>query len=124
MDPRFIHLHLHTEYSLVDGLVGVKPLVKAARQAGMPAVAITDQCNFFALVRFYKAALTAGIKPIAGADLWVKNPADPNKPHRLVLLVQDKQGYGNLTRLISRAYVEGQHLGVPQVEREIGRAHV
>jgi len=118
MDPRFIHLHLHTEYSLVDGLVGVKPLVKAARKAGMPAVAITDQCNFFALVRFYKAALGAGIKPIAGADLWVKNPADPNKPHRLVLLVQDKQGYGNLTRLISRAYVEGQHLGVPQVERD------
>ncbi|WP_295444114.1 DNA polymerase III subunit alpha [uncultured Thiodictyon sp.] len=118
MDPRFIHLHLHTEYSLVDGLVGVKPLVKAARKAGMPAVAITDQCNFFALVRFYKAALNAGIKPIAGADLWVKNPADPNKPHRLVLLVQDKQGYGNLTRLISRAYVEGQYLGVPQVERD------
>ena len=116
--PSFVHLHLHTEYSLVDGLVGVKPLVKAARKAGMPAVAITDQCNLFALVRFYKAALAAGIKPIAGADLWVKNPADPNKPHRLVLLVQDKQGYGNLTRLISRAYVEGQHLGVPQVERD------
>ncbi len=118
MDPRFIHLHLHTEYSLVDGLVGVKPLVKAVRKAGMPAVAITDQCNFFALVRFYKAALGAGIKPIAGTDLWVKNSSDPNKPHRLVLLVQDKQGYGNLTRLISRAYVEGQHLGVPQVERD------
>ena len=118
MDPKFVHLHLHTEYSLVDGLVGVKPLVKALRKGGMPAVAVTDQGNFFSLVRFYKAALGAGIKPIAGADLWVKNPADPGKPHRLVLLVQDKQGYGNLTRLISRAYVEGQHLGVAQVERD------
>ncbi|WP_295584962.1 DNA polymerase III subunit alpha [uncultured Lamprocystis sp.] len=117
MEPRFVHLHLHTEYSLVDGLVGVKPLVKALRAGGMPAVAVTDQCNLFALVRSYKAALVAGVKLIAGADLWVKNPTDANKPHRLVLLVQDKQGYGNLTRLISRAYVEGQHLGVPQVER-------
>ncbi len=118
VDPRFVHLHLHTEYSLVDGLVGIKPLVKAAAATGMPAVAVTDQGNLFALVRFYKAAVAAGVKPIAGADLWVRNPADPNKPHRLVLLVQDKTGYGNLTRLISRAYVEGQHLGVPQVERD------
>ncbi len=118
MDPRFVHLHLHTEYSLVDGLVKVKPLVKALAGAGMPAVAVTDQCNLFALVRFYKAAVGAGIKPIAGADLWVRNPADANRPQRLVLLVQDKTGYGNLTRLISRAYVEGQHLGMPQVERE------
>ena len=118
MDPKFVHLHLHTEYSLVDGLVGVKPLVKALRKGGMPAVAVTDQCNLFSLVRFYKAALGTGIKPIAGSDLWVRNPADGSKPHRLVLLVQDKTGYGNLTRLISRAYVEGQHLGFPQVEQE------
>jgi DNA polymerase III subunit alpha len=118
MDPRFVHLHLHTEYSLVDGLVGVKPLVKALVAGGMPAVAVTDQCNLFALVRFYRAAVGAGIKPIAGADLWVRNPADVNQPHRLVLLVQDHRGYGNLTRLISRGYVEGQHLGVPQVDRD------
>jgi DNA polymerase III subunit alpha len=118
MDPRFVHLHLHTEYSLVDGLVGVKPLVKACAAGDMPAVAVTDQCNLFALVRFYRAAVGAGIKPIAGADLWVRNPADANQPHRLVLLVQDEVGYGNLTRLISRGYVEGQHLGVPQVERD------
>ncbi len=116
MDPSFIHLHLHSEYSLVDGLVRIKPLVKAVAAAGMPAVAVTDQCNLFGLVRFYKAALGAGLKPIAGADLWVRNPDDANKPHRLVLLVQDRQGYGNLTRLISRGYVEGQHLGVPLVE--------
>ncbi|NEX21618.1 DNA polymerase III subunit alpha [Thiorhodococcus mannitoliphagus] len=118
MNPSFVHLHLHSEYSLVDGLVRIKPLVKAAAGAGMPAVAVTDQGNLFALVRFYKAAVGAGLKPIAGADLWVRNPEDPNQSHRLVLLVQNAQGYLNLTRLISRSYVEGQHLGLPQVERD------
>ncbi|MBN2885841.1 MAG: DNA polymerase III subunit alpha [Chromatiaceae bacterium] len=118
MDPRFVHLHLHSEYSLVDGLVRIKPLAKAVAGAGMPAVALTDQCNLFALVRFYKAAIEAGIKPIAGADLWVRNPEDTQKPHRLVLLVENNAGYRNLTRLISRAYVEGQTLGLPQVELE------
>ncbi|MBK1646738.1 DNA polymerase III subunit alpha [Thiocapsa imhoffii] len=118
MDPSFVHLHLHSEYSLVDGLVRVKPLVKRVAELGMPAVAITDQCNLFALVRFYKAAMAAGVKPIVGADLWVRNPDDPNQPHRLVVLVQNDRGYRQLTRLISRAYVEGQHLGRPQVERD------
>ncbi len=112
MEPRFIHLHLHSEYSLIDGLIRVKPLVKALVAAGMPAVAVTDQVNLFGLVRFYKAAIGAGIKPIAGADLWVRNPDDVKQPHSLVLLAQDQRGYGNLTRLISRAYVEGQHPGV------------
>ena len=89
MDPSFVHLHLHSEYSLVDGLLRIKPLVGAVADCGMPAVAVTDQCNLFALVRFYKAAVAAGLKPIAGADLWVRNPDDANQPHRLVLLVQD-----------------------------------
>jgi DNA polymerase III subunit alpha len=114
---RFVHLHLHSEYSLVDGLVRVKPMVKAVAADGMPAVAVTDQSNLFALVRFYKAAVAAGVKPIAGSDLWLRNPADPTRPYRLVLLVQDGMGYRNLTRIISRAYREGQHLGIPQVDR-------
>ncbi|MBK1693968.1 DNA polymerase III subunit alpha [Chromatium weissei] len=119
MEPRFIHLHLHSEYSLVDSLIPIKPLIKAVAAADMPAVAVTDQVNLFGLVRFYQTAMRAGIKPIAGADLWVRNTDDANQPHRLVLLVQNQQGYGNLTRLISRAYVEGQHSGdVPQVESE------
>ncbi len=117
MEPRFVHLHLHSEYSLVDGLVRVKPLIKAVAANRMPAVAVTDQSNLFALVRFYKAAVAAGVKPIAGTDLWLHNADDPTRPHRLVLLVQDIQGYRNLTRLLSRAYREGQHLGVPQVDR-------
>jgi DNA polymerase-3 subunit alpha len=116
--PPFVHLHVHTEYSLVDGLLRIKPMVKAAAEAGMPAIAVTDQANLFCLVRFYKEALRAGIKPIAGTELWVRNPEDANTPYRLVVLVQDRTGYLNLTRLISRGYLEGQHLGVPQVERD------
>ncbi|MCB2262133.1 MAG: DNA polymerase III subunit alpha [Candidatus Thiosymbion ectosymbiont of Robbea hypermnestra] len=114
---RFVHLHLHSEYSLVDGLVRIKPLVEATVVKGMPAVAVTDQCNLFCLVRFYQAALAAGVKPIAGTDLWVRNPDDATKPYRLLVLVQNRAGYLNLTRLISRGYLQGQHLGVPQVER-------
>jgi len=115
--PRFVHLHLHSEYSLVDGLVRIKPLVETTAARGMPAVAVTDQSNLFCLVRFYQAAVAAGIKPIVGADLWVRNPDDANKPYRLLVLVRNRIGYLNLTRLISRGYLEGQHLGVPQVER-------
>jgi DNA polymerase-3 subunit alpha len=117
-EPGFVHLHLHSELSLIDGLVRVKPLVKAVAQAEMPAVAVTDHTNLFALVRFYKAALAAGIKPIAGSELSVVNAVDPAKPFRLVLLVQDLSGYRNLTRLISRAYIEGQNDGRPQVQRD------
>ncbi|MDR9435297.1 MAG: DNA polymerase III subunit alpha [Thiohalophilus sp.] len=114
----FVHLHLHTEYSLVDGLVRIKPLVKAAVEAGMPAVAMTDQCNLFGMVKFYKAAIAAGIKPIIGVDAWLHNEDDPNLPSRLVLLCQDNTGYRNLTRLVSRSYIEGQHRGQPTLSRD------
>ncbi len=110
MSPAFVHLRLHTDYSLIDGLVEIKPLVAATVQAGMPAVAVTDQCNLFSMVKFYKAAITAGVKPIIGADLWLHNEAGPKQPFRVVLLCQDRTGYLNLTRLITRAYIEGQHL--------------
>ncbi len=116
MSADFIHLRLHSEYSLSDGLVRIGPLVARCRELGMPAVALTDQVNLFGLIKFYKAALAAGIKPIVGADLWVKNPDAPRQPDRLTLLVQNRTGYRNLTALISRAYLEGQHLGLPQVE--------
>ncbi len=117
--PSFVHLHVHSEYSLVDGLLRIKPMVKAVGEAGMPAIAITDQLNLFCLVRFYKAALAAGVKPIVGAEMLVRNPEDASQPHRLVLLVQNQAGYLNLTRLVSRAYLEGQQgTGLPQVERD------
>jgi len=123
MPVPFVHLHLHTEYSLVDGIVRVKPLVKAVAAAGMPACAVTDQSNLFALVKFYKAAIGAGIKPIIGADVWVHNAQDPNQPGRLVLLCQDRAGYLNLNELISRSYIDGQHRGVPVVQKDWLREH-
>ena len=118
MPVSFVHLRLHTEYSLVDGIVRIKPLVRAARAAGMPAVAVTDQCNLFAMVKFHKAAIAGGVKPIIGVDLWLENPNDPNQPHRLTLLCQNNQGYLNLSQLVSRTYTEGQHGGVPVLKRD------
>ena len=118
MPAEFVHLHVHSEYSLVDGVTRIKPLVKRVAELDMPAVALTDQSNMFALVRFYKAAMAAGIKPIGGVDAWIRNPDDANKPDRLVLLVQDSQGYRHLTELVSRSYREGQHLGRAMMERD------
>jgi len=110
-DPRFVHLRVHTEYSLFDGLVRIKPLVAAAAAQKMPAVAVTDQTNLFALIKFYKAALSAGVKPICGVDLWVQNPIEPEgEPFRLTLLVRTGKGYRNLMELVSRAYAEGQNI--------------
>jgi DNA polymerase-3 subunit alpha len=105
MSPRFVHLHLHSEYSLTDSTIRIPELVKACVQRGLPAVAITDQSNLFALVKFYKEAEKAGIKPIAGADLWLEE--DGLRPSRLTLLCQDRRGYLNLSTLLSRAYLEG-----------------
>ncbi|MBK5970899.1 MULTISPECIES: DNA polymerase III subunit alpha [Thiorhodovibrio] len=118
MEQPFVHLHLHSEFSLVDGLIRPKALVAAAAGGGMPAVAVTDVTNLFCLVRFYKAAMAAGVKPIVGGEFLLEDPADPANPHRLVLLVQDLTGYRNLTRLISRAYVERQDANFPRINKD------
>jgi DNA polymerase-3 subunit alpha len=110
MAVSFAHLHLHSEYSLVDSTIRIKKLVAACVRAGMPAVALTDENNLFALVKFYKACTAAGIKPIAGADIWVVGQDDP-RPYRLTLLCQHHAGYLNLSRLISKAWRDGQHGG-------------
>ncbi len=123
MSPNFIHLRVHSEFSMVDGLVRVKPLVAAARDAGMPAVALTDQNNLFAMVKFFNAALGAGIKPIFGVDIWLENLEDVNKPFRMVLLCKNEQGYKNLSILVSRGYQLNQHRGVPIIKREWLREH-
>lgn len=80
MQPEFIHLRLHSEYSLVDGVVKIKPLINELAELNMPAVAITDQSNLFALVKFYRSALAKGIKPIAGADVNIFNPDAAAQP--------------------------------------------
>lgn len=118
MPVSFVHLRLHTEYSLVDGLVRVKPLVKAVAGAGMPAVAVTDMSNMCALVKFYKAAMGAGVKPICGADLWLAGRGDDAPLSRLTLLAMDVQGYRNLTELVSRGWTEGQHNGLVIIQRD------
>ncbi|RJQ47884.1 MAG: DNA polymerase III subunit alpha [Gammaproteobacteria bacterium] len=114
MTQCFVHLRVHSEYSLVDGIVRIEPLIEAARELSMPAVALTDQCNLFALVKFYRAAHQAGVKPVIGADMWVHG----RSASRLTLLCQDLTGYRNLTRLITRAYVEGQQRGIPLLHKE------
>lgn len=116
--PVFVHLRLHSEYSLVDGTIGVKALVDRARELGMPAVAITDVSNLFALVKFYRAALAKGIKPICGCDFQVLGELPDQGASTLTLLVQNQAGYKNLTRLISRSYLDGQVHGKPTVRRE------
>ncbi|MGY6555367.1 MAG: DNA polymerase III subunit alpha [Wenzhouxiangella sp.] len=109
--PDFVHLRLHTEYSLEDGTVRIKALIARARELGMPAVAVTDWHNLFGLVKFYKAAIAAGIKPIVGADLRVQDPDQIEQYGVLTLLVQNKTGYLNLCRLLSRCFLEGRHRG-------------
>lgn len=107
--PQFVHLRVHSEYSVIDGLVRVKELVAKAKDYGMPAVALTDQVNFYALIKFYQAAQGAGVKPICGADLWLENAeAADEPPSRLTLIAMTRIGYRNLTELISRAHQEGQ----------------
>ncbi len=111
MEQRFVHLRVHTEFSLVDGLVRVKPLMKTLPTRGMCAVAVTDYCNLFATVKIYKAAVEAGIKPIIGSDVSFTHPEYPEQVLSLVLLCMNDQGYKNLTCLISKAYQEGQQQG-------------
>lgn len=118
MQPAFVHLRLHTEFSLVDGIVKIKALVKRLAELNMPAIAVTEHANLFSLVKFYKASLGQGIKAIAGSDVLVFNPEDPATPYRLTLLVNNHAGYITLTELISKAYQEGQHQGVPMLRQE------
>ena len=127
MQQKFIHLRVHTEYSISDGLVRIKPLLQACVDNNMPAVAITDHCNFFGLVKFYRAAMAMGVKPIAGVDVEIGDTlcrdainqgAINRAPTKLTLLCQNQTGYRNVIRLISRAYVEGQERGRPIIKEE------
>ena len=111
----FVHLRLHTEFSLADSLVRIGPMVERVAELGMPAVAVTDLCNFYGLVKFFKSASARGVKPLFGVDLLVHEGEEA--PTLISLLASDDRGYANLRQLISRAYLEGQHLGNPQVER-------
>ena len=107
----FVHLHVHSEYSLADGLFKVKDLVGRAAAAGMPAVALTDRNNLFALVKFFEACMGQGVKPIMGAEVLVQEtPQD--SAERVLLLARDLQGYRNLLALISASYTTTAQRGV------------
>jgi len=111
MDPKFIHLRCHTEFSLRDGLLQIPNMMEKAAQHNMPAVTVTDLGNLYATVKFYKEALGAGIKPIIGVDIFVENDENSEKPFKLTLLCQNNQGYQNLLKLVSRSFLEGQNDG-------------
>ncbi len=118
MSAGFVHLRVHTEYSLADSVIRIPALLDRVAALNMPAVAVTDQVNLFAMVKFYRGALGRGIKPLVGADIWVDEPGDPRHPSRLALLCRDLVGYRNLCRLLTRAYLEGRRLGQVLVERD------
>jgi DNA polymerase-3 subunit alpha len=118
MSAGFVHLHVHTEYSMVDGTVRIPGLVARCAKEEMPAVAISDQNNLFGLVKFYRKAIAAGVKPVIGLDLRIQNDDDPDHPFTLLLLVQNNDGYRNLSELVTRSYIEGQVRGEPRARRE------
>ncbi len=118
MQQRFVHLRVHSEYSLIDGLVRIKPLMQALSDRGMSAVALTDHCNLFAAVKFYKAAIDKGIKPILGAEIACHEQDKPENTSSLVLLCQNRIGYRHLTCMISKAYQQGQYHGKPLVQMQ------
>ncbi|MFI2812768.1 DNA polymerase III subunit alpha [Microbulbifer sp. YPW16] len=117
MTQPFVHLRVHSEYSLIDGLVRIKPLVARAAELEMPAVALTDQTNFYGQIKFYKACLGAGIKPITGADFWLSEGGE-EQPTLISLFAMNTRGYLNITELISRAWMEGQYHGNAYIRRE------
>ena len=106
-DPRFVHLRVHSDYSMSDGVAKVKPIIAAAENQGMAAIALTDQNNFCGLVKFYGACNGAGIKPIIGADFWVQTPGFEKEFCALTIIAMNNEGYQNLTQLISEAYLRG-----------------
>ena len=124
--PRFVHLRLHSEYSITDGAVRLDvgknhdcPPVSLALQDGMPALALTDLSNLFGMVKFYTAARSRGLKPLLGSDVYLANPADPDRPYRLLLLCRSHRGYLQLCELLSRANLAPRTRGRAEITRDM-----
>ena len=115
--PRFVHLRLHSEFSITDGLTRIDSVVEKAARDGMGALALTDLSNLFGMVKFYQAARGKGVKPIIGADVWISNQADRDKPSRALLLVTSNAGYLLLCRLLTRAWLTNQHRGRAEIDK-------
>ena len=118
MSQPFVHLRLHSEYSLSDGIVRIKPLIKSAAEMQMPALAITDNHNFFGLIKAYVAANETGLKLIVASDVWIDSDSVNEAPTPLVLIARNERGYRNLSELLSRAYLEGQHRGRVSLQKQ------
>ena len=118
MSNEFVHLHLHSEFSLQDSTIRLKPLIAETRKRGMAAIALTDLSNMFAMVKMYKAAIANGVKPIFGADVWINHSDRQDSLSRLVLLCMNDVGYLNLKQLVSQSYLHGQKADRPCIEIE------
>ncbi|MCG9553536.1 DNA polymerase III subunit alpha [Vibrio sp. Isolate31] len=117
-DPKFVHLRVHSDFSMVDGLSKVPPLVKKVAEMGMPALALTDFTNLCGLVKFYGTAHGCGVKPIIGADFLMQSPEFGDELTKLTVLASDNKGYNNLTLLISKAYLRGHIQHQPVIDKE------
>ena len=111
----YVHLRLHSEYSLTDGICTLTDAVAAAAADGMPALGISDAMNLFGMVKFYKAARAKGIKPVIGVDVWISNEEDRAHPWRMLLIARHREGYRQLCELLSRAYLENQYRGRAEI---------
>src|SRR5438552_15210476 len=125
----FVHLHLHTEYSFLDGAVRMKELMKKVQEYEMPAVAITDHGNLHGAIEFYQEASRAGIKPIIGCEAYMARGSIKDRPnnlrdaaYHLTLLAKDEMGYRNLVKLVSIAHLDGFHYR-PRIDRTLLAAH-
>ncbi|MBM4125181.1 MAG: PHP domain-containing protein, partial [Nitrospira sp.] len=130
MSSQFVHLHLHTQYSLLDGANQIDPLVQQVKDFGMPAVAITDHGNMFGAVEFYQKAKAGGVKPIIGCEAYLAPGSRLSKQghlahndyYHLILLAANKTGYQNLIKLVSKAYLEGFYYK-PRMDKELLAQH-
>ncbi|TSA10728.1 MAG: DNA polymerase III subunit alpha [Betaproteobacteria bacterium] len=118
MTPTFVHLRLHSEFTVIDGIVRIDAAVARAAEDGMPALAITDLANLFGMVKFYKAARGQGVKPVIGCDVWISNEAEREKPSRLLLLCCNRKGFLRLSELLTRAWLENQVRGRAEIRKD------
>ena len=126
---QFVHLHVHTQYSILDGASAIKPLIKRAKTLGMPSLAITDHGNMFGVKEFHDAAVKEGVKPILGCEVYVatgsrfdKKRGREDRGHHLILLAKNLTGYHNLAKMVSYAFTEGYYYH-PRVDKELLRTY-
>jgi DNA polymerase-3 subunit alpha len=131
MSDSFVHLHVHTEFSLLDGMIRTKDLAGRAAELGMPAVAMTDHGNLYGAIEFYQNCRKAGVKPILGCEIYLapggmsekKEIAGRKRATHMTLLAETNEGWNNLSKLVSRGHLEGLYHGKPRVDRDVLREH-